>query len=219
MRVAANLEAVFMRVVFIMVYNRERNPVDVEASLRFPAGKRKSLGFVQWHCEYLSQWTVLSSRSSLARSYSPNQLAKESPMATAEENRRTMQRFVVFINTADENLAAELVSPKATFHVPGRTEPVSGPPGYLEIIQMMRSGFPDIQWTLEEVIAEGDKVAARFTMRGTHQGTFFGVPPTGKKITVQALNIYRFADGQIVEERGQPDLLELLKQIGAIPAR
>jgi steroid delta-isomerase-like uncharacterized protein len=84
---------------------------------------------------------------------------------------------------------------------------------------MMRSGFPDIQWTLEELIAEGDKVAARFTMRGTHQGTFFGVPPTGKKITVQALNIYRFADGQIVEERGQPDLLELLKQIGAIPAR
>ena len=139
-------------------------------------------------------------------------------MAIAEANRRTMERFVLFINTADEKLASELVSPKASFYVPGRTDPVSGPPGYLEIIQMMRSGFPDIQWTLEELIAEGDKVAARFTMRGTHQGTFFGVPPTGKKITVQALNIYRFADGQIVEERGQPDLLELLKQIGAIPA-
>jgi steroid delta-isomerase-like uncharacterized protein len=138
-------------------------------------------------------------------------------MTTAEDNRRTMQRFVLFINTADEKLASELVSPKATFYVPGRPEPVSGPPGYLEIIQMMRSGFPDIQWTLEELVAEGDKVAARFTMRGTHQGSFFGVPPTGKKITVQALNIYRFADGQIVEERGQPDLLELLKQIGAIP--
>jgi steroid delta-isomerase-like uncharacterized protein len=140
-------------------------------------------------------------------------------MATAEENRRTMQRFVQFINTADKNLATELVSPEAIFHVPGRPEPLRGPPGYLEIIQMMRSGFPDIQWTLEEMVAEADKVAARFTMRGTHQGIFFGVPATGKKIAVQAMNIYRFADGKIVEERGQPDLLELLKQIGALPAR
>jgi steroid delta-isomerase-like uncharacterized protein len=155
----------------------------------------------------------------LAEVRSQLSIGEGSAMETAEANRRTMQRFVLFINTADEKLASELVSPKASFHVPGRAEPASGPPGYLEIIQMMRSGFPDIQWTLEELIAEGDKVAARFTMRGTHQGTFFGVPPTGKKITVQALNIYRFADGQIVEERGQPDLLELLKQIGAIPAR
>jgi steroid delta-isomerase-like uncharacterized protein len=147
------------------------------------------------------------------------QVPLESAMATAEANRQTMQRFVLFINTADEKLASELVSPVAIFYVPGRTEPVSGPAGYLEIIQMMRSGFPDIQWTLEEMVAEGDKVAARFTMRGTHQGPFFGVPPTGKKIAVQALNIYRFDDGKIAEERGQPDLLDLLKQIGALPAR
>ena len=53
-----------------------------------------------------------------------------------------------------------------------------GPDGYLAMIGMMRSGFPDIQWTLEEMIAEDDMVAARFTMRGTHRGTFFGVPPT-----------------------------------------
>ena len=64
--------------------------------------------------------------------------------------------------------------------MPGRPEPVKGPQGYLEIIAMMRSGFPDIQWTLEEMIVEGDKIAARFIMRGTHQGAFFGVPPTRK---------------------------------------
>jgi predicted ester cyclase len=93
-----------------------------------------------------------------------------------------------------------------------------GPAGYLEIIGMMRAGFPDIQWALEEMIAESDKVAARFTMRGTHQGIFFGVPPTGKKIAVQAMNIYRLSGGQFVEERGQPDLLGLLQQIGAVPA-
>ena len=136
---------------------------------------------------------------------------------TIEANKRTMQRFTEFINTASEKLAKELISPNAVFHVPGRPEPLQGPAGYLEIIAMMRGGFPDIQWTLEEMIAEGDKVAARFTMRGTHQGAFFGVPPTGKKIAVQAMNFYRLAEGQFVEERGQPDLLGLLQQIGAVP--
>ena len=139
-------------------------------------------------------------------------------MTTAETNKRLMLRFTEFINTASEKLAVELISPDAVFHVPGRPDPVRGPAGYLEIIGMMRGGFPDIQWTLDETIAEGDKVAACFTMRGTHQGTFFGVPPTGKKIVVQAMNFYQLTGGQFIEERGQPDLLALLQQIGAASA-
>jgi len=67
------------------------------------------------------------------------------------------------------------------------------------------------------MVTEADKVAARFTMRGTHSGTFFGVPATGKLIEVKAMNFYRFADGQIVEEYGMPDMLGLLAQIGAMP--
>ena len=136
---------------------------------------------------------------------------------SADTNKLVMGRFTDFINTASEQLADELISPDAKFHVPGRSEPVRGPAGYLAILGMMREGFPDIQWTLEEMIAEGDKVAARFTMRGTHRGTFFGVPPTGKPIVVQAMNFYRLSGGQFVEERGQPDLLALLQQIGAVP--
>jgi predicted ester cyclase len=95
---------------------------------------------------------------------------------------------------------------------------VKGPAGYLEIIAMMRGGFPDIQWTLEELICERNNVAARFTMRGTHEGSFFGVPATGNKIAVQALNINRLSGGKIVEEYGQPDLLGLMGQIGALPS-
>ncbi len=140
-------------------------------------------------------------------------------VAPTEANRLLMQRFVQFINTADVQLATELVSPKAIFFVPGRPDPLSGPAGYLEIINMMRSGFPDIQWTLEETIAEGDNIVARYTMRGTHQGAFMGIPPTNKKIAVQALNIYRFSNGQICEELGQPDLLGLLQQIGGLPTQ
>ena len=135
----------------------------------------------------------------------------------AETNKLVMNRFLEFINTASEKLAQELISPSAVFHVPGRTEPMRGPAGYLAIIGMMRGGFPDIQWTLEEMVAESDKIAARFTMRGTHRGTFFGVPPTGKTISVQAMNIYRLSGGQFVEEHGQPDMLGLLQQIGAVP--
>ena len=136
-----------------------------------------------------------------------------------DKNKLTMQRFTEFINTASEKLAGELISPNAIFHVPGRAEPMRGPAGYLEVIGMMRGGFPDIQWVLEELIAEGDKIAARFTMRGTHRGTFFGVrQDREEKIEVQAMNFYRFLDGQIVEEHGQPDLLGLLQQIGAVPA-
>lgn len=135
-----------------------------------------------------------------------------------------MRRFVEFINTADETLGHELIAEGAIFHVPNRREPLHGPGGYLAIIGMMRSGFPDVRWTLEEMIVEEDKlgagdirIAARFTMRGTHQGDFLGVPATGKSIAVQAANFYRISNGRIVEERGQPDLMSLMQQIGAAP--
>jgi steroid delta-isomerase-like uncharacterized protein len=134
-----------------------------------------------------------------------------------ETHKDFFKQFIQFINTADENLAQQLISPVAKFHVPGQHEPLQGPKGYLMIISMMRSGFPNIQWTLEDLITEGDKVAARFTMRGTHNGEFFGVPSTGKLIAVQAINFYRLANEQIIEEYGQPDMLGLLRQIGAIP--
>ena len=127
------------------------------------------------------------------------------------------KQFLQFINTADENLAQQLISPVAKFYVPGQSEPLQGPKGYLMIIAMMRGGFPDIQWTIEDMITENNKVAVRFTIRGTHKGVFFGVPATEKSIVVQAMNFYCLADNQIIEEFGQPDMLGLLTQIGAVP--
>ena len=129
-----------------------------------------------------------------------------------------MKRFVEFINTADRHLAREVIAPDAAFDAPTHSEPLRGPDGYLELLAMLRNGFPDIQWTLEETITEGNRVAARFTMEGTHRGEFFGTAPTGNRISVRALNFYQLADGQIVREQGQPDLLGILQQIGAAPA-
>jgi predicted ester cyclase len=128
-----------------------------------------------------------------------------------------LNRFTEFINTGDQSIGAEVISPNAVFHVPFGGPPLQGLEGYLQILGMMRSAFPDIQWTLQETIAEGDKIVARFETRATHNGPFLGVAPTGKPICMTALNIYRFVDGKVVEELGQPDIFGLMVQIGAIP--
>ncbi|WP_295792671.1 ester cyclase [Mucilaginibacter sp.] len=136
---------------------------------------------------------------------------------TNESAKTVMSRFIKFINTADEKLAQEIISQKAVFYVPGRPDPLKGPEGYLSIVGMMRGGFSDVQWYLDELIVEDDNVAARFTMTGTHDGAFFGVPPTRKSINIRAINIYHLQNGQVVEEFSAPDLIGLLGQIGAFP--
>ena len=136
---------------------------------------------------------------------------------TMTDAKAFMDRFVTFINSGDPQLAEALVAPDAVFHAPGQAEPLRGPGGYLAIIGMMRSGFSDIGWTLEQTVAQGEWIAARFTMRGTHDGNFFGVPASSRKIEVQAMNFYRVVHGKIREEYGQPDFMGLMQQIGAIP--
>jgi steroid delta-isomerase-like uncharacterized protein len=136
---------------------------------------------------------------------------------SAAANTALMRRFVEFINSASPAMAAELISPAAVFHAPGQPGPLRGPEGYLALLGMLRSGFPDVQWRLEQTVAEGDTVAARYTMLGTHEGTFFGVPATSRPIRVQSMAFYRVTDGQFVEEHGMPDMLGLMQQIGAMP--
>ncbi len=79
------------------------------------------------------------------------------------------------------------------------------------------SAFPDLHFTIDDMFAEGDKVAARITMTGTHKGEYMGAPPTNKKITIRAIAIERFAGGKIVEEWGVTDTLGLMQQLGVVP--
>jgi len=79
------------------------------------------------------------------------------------------------------------------------------------------SAFPDLHFTIDDMIAEGDKVAMRITMTGTHKGEYMGAPPTNKKITIRAIAIERFAGSKIVEEWGQTDTLGLMQQLGLAP--
>ena len=79
-----------------------------------------------------------------------------------------------------------------------------------------RTAFPDIQIAIEDVITEGDRMAFRSTMRGTHQGELMGIQPTGKRVTVGLIDVVRVENGKIVEQWGGPDLFDLLRQLGAV---
>jgi predicted ester cyclase len=83
---------------------------------------------------------------------------------------------------------------------------------------MLRKAFPDIRYDVEELFAQDDKVAARTLLRGTHQGMFMGIPPTGRPVVQEQIHILRFVDGKIVEHRAVRDDLGMLQQLGVIPA-
>ena len=90
--------------------------------------------------------------------------------------------------------------------------------GSRQFIGMYLAAFPDLHLTAEDLIAEGDKVTARFTLRGTHTGEFMGLPPTGRKVTMTGIQIVRTADSKIAENWINADTLGLLQQLGVIPA-
>jgi steroid delta-isomerase-like uncharacterized protein len=93
-----------------------------------------------------------------------------------------------------------------------------GPEGFKLFAQVVRAGFPDFRLTEEDTIAEGDRVVNRWNFRGTHQGEFLGIPATNKQVTTSGIDIFRIANGRIVEAWQVADQLGMLQQLGAIPA-
>jgi steroid delta-isomerase-like uncharacterized protein len=99
--------------------------------------------------------------------------------------------------------------------LPGQQQ---GREGLKQVIAALRTAFPDIQWIIEEMVGEEDKVFSRFTWRGTHRGEFFGVPATGRQITVKGMVVDRVVSGKMVDSRILMDGLGMMTQLGAIPA-
>lgn len=132
-------------------------------------------------------------------------------------NLEVMNKFIRFINTGDIKLGQSIISPDVVFHAPTSPKPMHGFQGYIDVLDMMRSALPDVNWKAEEFIQDNNKVMVRFTMNGTHTNSFMGIPASGKKISITAMNIYEFCNGKIVREHGLPDLFTLLLQLGAIP--
>jgi predicted ester cyclase len=144
-------------------------------------------------------------------------------MSTAEElsNKATFKRFHEAANTGDAEFLSktidELVAPDAAIRTPLPIE-ATGAELLKQVWAMLLRIYPDIHLTVDDVIAEGDKVVARNTVTGTHQGEFMGVAPTGKPVTYNEIFIFRFADGRVVETWGVVDVYAQMKQIGVIPA-
>ena len=136
-------------------------------------------------------------------------------MNLIERNKSLMKKFETMINTADEALAQELVADDAPFYTPASSEPLYGGKGYLSVVHFMRSGFSDVQWKLEEIIADENKAAIRWTLTGTHDGEFLGVKPTGTKIKTTVMNFYYFnKDGKITNDIAAEGMLGILRPIG-----
>lgn len=94
---------------------------------------------------------------------------------------------------------------------------VRGPEGAVAFIPTVHAAFPDFQFKILDQIAEGDKVATRWKLSGTHEGAFQGAPPSGKRVEMTGITIFRVADGRLIEGWTNEDLLGMLQQIGAIP--
>ncbi len=135
----------------------------------------------------------------------------------SEENKALVRRLIE--ETWNEgNLAVvdELLSPGYVLHVAAPKLPDRE--GYKQVVSMYRTALPDLRFAIEDMVAEGDKVVVRLTIRGTHKGEYMGISPTGKQVAMTAIAIRRIEGGRIVEEWVETDRLGLMQQMGVVPS-
>jgi steroid delta-isomerase-like uncharacterized protein len=137
------------------------------------------------------------------------------------EDNRTICRRLIEEAVNKGNLAEidKYVATSYVYHGPDGLE-IRGPEGFKQLVSMYRGAFPDLHMTIEDLIAEGDKVVTRWKARGTHKGNLMGIPPTNKISTVAGIIVTRFAGGKVVEDWESFDEVAMFRQLGvhAIPA-
>jgi steroid delta-isomerase-like uncharacterized protein len=138
-----------------------------------------------------------------------------------ERNKAAFNRFCEAMNSNDEAIISrtidELVEPDAVIRTPVPID-VTGAQALKLVFTTLHRAYPDLHITVEDLIAEGDKVVNRNTVTGTHQGEYMGIPPTGRRVTYDEIFIFRFVDGRVAETWGVVDVLSQMRQLGAIPA-
>ena len=137
---------------------------------------------------------------------------------STEENKALAQRWIEEAwNKGDLTIVEELIAPNYVLHDPTRPG-LRGREGIKQSVAMFRTAFPDLRFTIEDQVSEGDKVVIRYTVQGTHQGPLMGIAATGKQGTLTGIDIYRIADGKIEEAWSIWDTLGMLQQMGVIPS-
>ncbi len=135
----------------------------------------------------------------------------------SEENKAIARRAYEAINQNNLDALDEMVASDVTDHDAGPGQ-APGLEGVKQIFSSLHTAFPDFHMDVEDMIAEGEKVVARVTMSGTHQGEFMGIAPTGNRVEVSGIDILRIADGKFVERWGNFDDLGMMQQLGAVPS-
>jgi steroid delta-isomerase-like uncharacterized protein len=134
----------------------------------------------------------------------------------ADANKAIVHRIYEAISSGNIDAMIQLLSSDYVDHsAPPGINP--GPEGTRALLTMYRTSFPDLTVRAEDVLAEGDKVAARLRADGTHQGEFQGIPPTGKRTSITGIEIFSIVNGKVTERWGELNFLALLQQLGAIP--
>jgi steroid delta-isomerase-like uncharacterized protein len=137
---------------------------------------------------------------------------------SAEENKEIVRRFWGVWEEGNIGLVDELVGSDYVNHSPGMPDQPEGPEGIKAVVNMFRGGMPDLRVVIEDVIAEGEKVMMRYRIEGTHEGELFGVPPTGRRVSIESITVERVSGGKIREHWRVTDTLDMMQQLGAIPA-
>ncbi len=138
---------------------------------------------------------------------------------TAEENKAVARRELQEIFSANGNLdaAEDIYAQNYVSHQPAGDGDLHGPEAIKMFAAGIRKAFPDLKITVEDQIAEGDKVVTRFRTRGTHQGELWGIPPTGKEVEITNMSMCRIEGGKMAEEWPAPDRLGMMQQLGFAP--
>ena len=134
-----------------------------------------------------------------------------------EENKAAFQKMIELQEHGDLDTVDQVMAPNWANH-DGSPQPLRGPEGFKLLTLGFRSAFSDIRLEIEDMLAEGDKVAARWRFRGTNSGSFMGMPPTGKAVDVKATGIFRVVDGKVADNWVNLDFLGLMQQLGVVPA-
>jgi steroid delta-isomerase-like uncharacterized protein len=136
----------------------------------------------------------------------------------SEQNKTAVRRlFDELWNKGNLPVADELIAPTYTHHDASTPDVGRGPESEKKRVTHYRNAFPDMRLTIEDIIAEGETVIARWSCRGQHKGELNGIAPTGKQFAISGVTIARFANGKIVEGYVNWDALGLMQQLGVVP--
>jgi steroid delta-isomerase-like uncharacterized protein len=131
-----------------------------------------------------------------------------------EQNKTVIIQQAELLNKGDYGALRELLAPEYLAYFPSRSNKPISRDEYIESIKASRSAFPDMKWTVQELIPVGDKVIMRYVGRGTHKGEYAGIPATGNQIEYGGTGIFRIEKGKVIEEKVDNDVLGVMIQLG-----